>query len=225
MTSGARPAKRPPTAQEAVLAEIRRAILGGDMPPGTQIFQDELATRFGVSRVPVRDALRTLEGEDLVTYVPRRGYHVIQLDVDELLEIQQIREILETEVLRRITPAVCAEVADRMAVAMDEMVEHERQEDFASWVSAHRDFHFALFGAAEMPYLTRILGQLWDASDLYRAHYMHAGQARQRADDDHRGLLAAVRAGQPAELVELMRAHRETTVRSIRRSLIGHPAD
>lgn len=86
--------KRPLTAQEAVAAEIKRAILGGDMLPSVQIFRDELAAEFGVSRVPVRDALRLLQGEGIVDYAPRVGYHVTQLDVEELLEIQSVREIL-----------------------------------------------------------------------------------------------------------------------------------
>ena len=142
--------KRPPTAQEAVVAEIRRAILGGDMPPGVQIFQDELAAEFGVNRVPVRDALRLLQGEGLISHAPHAGYHVAKLDVEELLEIQNVREILETEALTAGVPHITDETVKTMSAASHEMARCEADGDFASWVEAHRTFHFVLFESAAL---------------------------------------------------------------------------
>ena len=92
---------RPLTAQQAVLAELRRAMLAGELTPGSQIVQEAIAERLGVSRVPIREALRILEGEGQVIYVPHHGYSVAELNLDELLEIQRIRELLEPEVTRK----------------------------------------------------------------------------------------------------------------------------
>ena len=102
MTS--RPFRRPPTAQEAVLAELRRAIVTGELAPGEQVLQDALAERFGVSRVPLREALKILEGEGQVTYRPHRGYFVAELDVDDLREVYRIRDLLESEAVRVAVP-------------------------------------------------------------------------------------------------------------------------
>src|SRR5674476_1570791 len=78
--------RRPPTAQEAVLAELRRLITAGLLRPGQQIVQDALAVQFGVSRVPLREALKILEGEGQVTYVAHRGYFVTELSLSDLIE-------------------------------------------------------------------------------------------------------------------------------------------
>ncbi|GAB3908900.1 hypothetical protein GCM10029964_109490 [Kibdelosporangium lantanae] len=96
--------KRPPTAQEFVLDELRRLILTGEMAAGAPIRQDALAERFGVSRVPLREALRTLEGEGQVTYRPHHGYQVANLSMADLLEVYRIRELLETEATRLAVP-------------------------------------------------------------------------------------------------------------------------
>jgi DNA-binding GntR family transcriptional regulator len=82
---------RPPTTQEAVLAELRRMIARGEIRPGAQIVQDALADELGVSRVPLREALKMLEGEGLVTYRPHHGYFVTELSLADLLEVYRIR--------------------------------------------------------------------------------------------------------------------------------------
>ena len=108
--------RRPPTAQEAVLTELRRAIVTGELRPGEQVRQDALAEQFGVSRVPLREALKILEGEGQVTYLPHRGYFVAELDVADLREVYRLRDLLETEAVRaavpRLTDADVAEISD-----------------------------------------------------------------------------------------------------------------
>src|SRR5690606_19675285 len=100
--------RRPPTAQEAVASELRRAIVSGELSPGTQILQDKVAEQFGVSRVPVREALKMLEGEGQISYEPHRGYFVTELDIEELIEVYHIRNVLEAEAvvhaIQRLTP-------------------------------------------------------------------------------------------------------------------------
>ena len=89
--------QRPPTAQEAVLVELRGRILRGDLAPGSPLRQEDLAASLGVSRVPVREALRMLESEGHVTYTPHRGYRVPELDLDELDEIYHLRALIEDD--------------------------------------------------------------------------------------------------------------------------------
>ncbi|MGH3761416.1 GntR family transcriptional regulator [Actinophytocola sp.] len=202
--------KRPPTAQEAVFVEIRRAILAGEMPPGTQIFPDELAAEYGVSRIPVRDALRLVESEGLVSYTAYRGYQVTRLTEDELLELQRLREILEDEAVRVGAAKITRSALAVMNAALAEMHDHEQAGDLASWGEAHRKFHFALYESACMPSLTRILGQAWDASDLYRSRYLRTRPGLRSASAAHRPILAAARARDPDALLTLLEQHRGT---------------
>ena len=106
--------RRPPTAQEAVLAELRRLITAGLLRPGQQIVQDALAVQFGVSRVPLREALKILEGEGQVTYVAHRGYFVTELSLSDLIEVYRIREILEAEAVSIAVPQMTAEDIHRL---------------------------------------------------------------------------------------------------------------
>src|SRR5689334_5025020 len=89
-----------PNSSDAVASALRDAILRGALPGGAHLRQEELATRMGVSRLPVREALRQLHGEGLVTLAPNRGAEVVALAPDEVHEIYDIRIALETMALR-----------------------------------------------------------------------------------------------------------------------------
>src|SRR3954453_17077807 len=97
-------ATRTPTAQARAAATLRAAILDGELRPGQRVSQEAWAARAQVSLIPVREALRALAGEGLVTYRPRRGYVVTELDLDELEEVYRLRRLLETDVIRRGVP-------------------------------------------------------------------------------------------------------------------------
>lgn len=213
------------TAQENVLRQLRREILGGVLPPGSQILQQDVAARLGVSRVPVRDALRTLEGQGLVRYSSHRGYHVRTVDITELLEIQDIRDILEGEALRVAVEHVDSSTFEQMQEHLDAMTTAEDVEDWASWNDAHRQFHFSLFGASGMKRLMRVLGQLWDASDIYRSYYMRTTDARSRTSREHHDLLAAARSRDAGRLLTLLAEHHRGTVHTIRGSLADEGRD
>ena len=94
-------APRTPTAQDRAAATLRTAILDGELRPGRRVNQEAWAERAGVSLIPLREALRALAGEGLVTYRPRRGYAVTELDLDELEEVYRLRRLLESDALRR----------------------------------------------------------------------------------------------------------------------------
>src|ERR671926_364153 len=105
---------RPPTSQEAVLGEIRRAIMSRELQPGERVRQEQLAERLNVSRVPVREALKVLEAEGQVTYQAHRGYTVVELSLAELEEIYLARRLLETETTRRAVPRVDADLTEHL---------------------------------------------------------------------------------------------------------------
>ena len=173
-----------------MLAEIREQLLDGRLAPGGSIRPDALGDELGVSAVPVREALRILEGEGHVHYRPHRGYVVATLDVDDLIEIYRIRELLETEAVRRAIPQLRGETVARLREIVHEM--DEVQDDVISLTAVNRRFHFTLFEAAEMPQLVRVLRILWDSSDRYRLRYLMSPENRQLVHDQHQRMMQAV---------------------------------
>jgi DNA-binding GntR family transcriptional regulator len=208
--------RRPPTAQEAVLAALRAAIASGELRPGDQVRQDALAGRFGVSRVPLREALKILEGEGAVTYQPHRGYFVAELSVDDLTEVYRIRELLEEEAVRAAVPRLTDEDVERLADLVDDCERAGRDGDVTAMTTANRRLHFALYEAADRPRLVRLVRILWDATDVYRSLYYSDAESRTRVEDEHRAMLAAVRRRDADAAVRLLADHRDHAVAHIR---------
>ena len=215
------PFRRPPTAQEAVLAELRRAIVSGELKPGEQVLQDALAERFGVSRVPLREALKILEGEGQVIYRPHRGYFVAELDLDDLREVYRIRDVLETEAVTTAVEHITeAELAD-VELALQEVERAADSGDLVAMAESNRRFHFGLMEAAHMPRLSRLVRILWDATDVYRSVYYSEGGHRSAVIDEHRAVLEAVKAGDADRACAVLREHRERAVKALEVALVG----
>ncbi len=201
---------RPKTAQEAVLAELRQRLLDGRLRPSSAIRPDAIGSELGVSAVPVREALRILEGEGQVSYRPHRGYLVTELDVVDLKEIYRIRELLEAEAVRHAVAELQPEDLERMRDAIGEMERVE--EDIVGLTAANRRFHFTLLEAAQMPHLNRVIRGLWDSSDPYRSLYFMRSENRQRVYEEHRRILDAVEAGDVDRIIEELTVHRRHAV-------------
>ena len=208
--------RRPPTAQEAVLAELRRLITAGRLRPGQQIVQDALAVQFGVSRVPLREALKILEGEGQVTYVAHRGYFVTQLSLSDLIEVYRIREILEAEAVTIAVPQMTAEDFHRLDEAERDVKAAADIGDVVAMTSANRRLHFAILDACALPRLVWLIRLLWDATEVYRSVYYNEAHNREMVDSEHRALVAAIRAGDAATALVVLTEHREHAIAALR---------
>lgn len=208
--------RRPPTAQEAVLAELRRLITAGLLRPGQQIVQDALAVQFGVSRVPLREALKILEGEGQVTYVAHRGYFVTELSLSDLIEVYRIREILEAEAVSIAVPQMTAEDIHRLEGAERDVRAAADIADVVAMTSANRRLHFAILDACALPRLVWLIRLLWDATEVYRSVYYNDAHNREMVDSEHRALVAAVRAGDATAALVVLTEHREHAIEALR---------
>ena len=216
-------ADRKTTAQEGVLAALRSDILTGSLGPGDQIVQESLAERYGVSRVPLREALKTLETEGQVVYHPHRGYFVAELSVADLLEVYRLRALLEAEAISHAMPTFSDDDVDAIAELLREVEVAAAAGDVMAMTAANRRFHFAIFDASGLPRLSRILRQLWEATDVYRALYFQAEENRDRVALEHAAMLAALRSGDPAALIALHDEHRDHSVGAVRALLEAMP--
>lgn len=210
---------RPPTTQEFVLEELRNAIVRGELPPRQPIRQDAIAQRFGVSRVPLREALKILEAEGQVVYRPHRGYSVAELALSDLLEVYRLRQLLESEAAtvaaREFTEADLARVVD----AHHDVEKAADEGEVASMISANRRLHFAILEPSGMPRLLRMVRTLWDSTDAYRAVYYNSGQNRTRVREEHEAIVRAVQDRDAATLVSQLDDHRQHAVESLRETI------
>ncbi|GAA2848101.1 GntR family transcriptional regulator [Nonomuraea rubra] len=204
--------RRPPTAQQFVLGELRRAITTGRLRPGTPIRQDALAEELQVSRVPLREALKTLEGEGLVTYKPHKGYCVAMLSLDDLREVYRIRELLEEEAVRAAVARLTDDDLRRIEAAQEEVERAAAAGDVAAMATANRTFHMTLFECAAMPRLARLIRTLWDTTDAYRSMYYGDAGNRERVVKEHRAALDALRRRSADEAVTTLNVHRDHAV-------------
>jgi DNA-binding GntR family transcriptional regulator len=204
------------TAPERAAAALRAAILEGELLPGQRVNQETWAARAGVSLIPAREALRALAGEGLLTYRPRRGYVVTELDLADLEEVYRLRRSLEAEALRLGVPqAGEAELAELAAAAE----ECRTAPDTAARLAANRRFHELLHGLSGSRPLLRLIGMLWDSTEAYRAlYYALPGEAAE-ADRAHAAILAAVADRDAERVVALEDAHRERALVRLRATL------
>lgn len=210
---------RPPTAQEYVLGELRRAITSRRLLPGEPVRQDALAERLGVSRVPLREALKILEGEGQIVYAPHRGYFVAELSMGDFEEVYRIRRLLEAEAARiavaRLTPADLAALEEDHA----DVVRASAEGDLATMAEANRRFHLGFLELSGLPRLVRLIRLQWDATDAYRALYYGGTQNRERVDHEHRAILDALRERDADRVVALLDEHRDHAIEALREVL------
>jgi len=217
----AEPAPAIATAQQVAVAWLRRAISRGVLRPGDRIGQDAAAEQVGVSLIPVREALRILESEGVVRYVPRRGYFVAELDLTELDEIYRLRRLLETDAVQRgsgnATPAALAGLR-RAAAAC---VAAAAAGDIATALAENRRFHFGLYALAGSDTELRLIRMLWDSTEAYRAIYYDLDGAHGEAARAHDAILAAIERGDAAACVSALDAHRQAALTALRAALAG----
>lgn len=206
---------RPKTAQEAVLEALRQLIVTGELPPGAIVRQEVVAAQFGVSRVPVREALRILEGEGKVQHTAHQGYRVPRLGIEELLEVYRLRDLLETEAARKAVPLLQDEHLQKMREAMEAMDKAADAEDFLAIGVANRAFHFAILEPAGLPTTQRFVTQLWETTDPYRRLYFTRPITRDNVNAEHAIIYEACAGRDVDRAVALLHQHRQHAVEDL----------
>jgi DNA-binding GntR family transcriptional regulator len=173
---------------------IRDLIRRGELLPGEKIHQVDVARNAGVSRSPLREALRTLAAEGLVKYETNRGYVVSRLRMEELAEIYDLRRLVEAEMLRHIRKPG-EDVLERMAGRLAEMEAAIEIGDFNALTVAYRLFHEEMFRLSGLNIFLHEVQRLWKMTDSYNAAHALPPATAQRILRDHRQILRALRAG------------------------------
>jgi DNA-binding GntR family transcriptional regulator len=203
-------ALEPASLVELSVRRVRREILSGLFPPGERIIEEQLTQRFGISRAPLREALRELAQQGLVEHLPRRGYRVAELsgvDVDELFGL---RHVLERYAMRLALPLPGPGSLAGLTEAWDAMARAARDRDAYGENEAHRRFHIELVALAGHRHLLMAFEpvilklQLYMAANLRReAEHRAPSQGVER----HRRLLDAVASGELPTVLDALASH------------------
>jgi len=204
----------PPRAQggPAILAALRDDISSGKLAPGAVLRQAELAEQFGTSRIPVREALNSLQAEGLVQIEPNRGAFVTTLSAEELHELFDLRVLLETDVLRRAAPMHTERSLRRL-----EAIQHELDGETVpqEWLRLDRAFHDELYAPSARPRSLQLVASL--RASVERFYLVRLGPEARRPEwnDEHQRLIALVRAGDAEGACAMLAGHLRETERSM----------
>jgi DNA-binding GntR family transcriptional regulator len=203
---------------ERISDEIRRAVLAGELEPGSRVRQEELATRFGASRIPVREALRQLESEGLVTLVPNSGAWIAKVDVPECIEMYRIRERLEPMALEESVPRLTdgdIQRLEQLTAAIEVTTEVEQ------FLRLDRDLHLLSYSRAEMPRLLEMIERFWNTTQHYRRAYFKLIERSGHwiIHAQHRLMMEAMRRRDGEEASHILQGHIRRTRLSLETTL------
>lgn len=193
--------------QQAILDQLRRVILDGEVLPGTAVPVDEVAELFGVSRIPVREALKTLVGEGLVDHRPRSGYSVAQMTLAELQEVYVLRGVLEQAVVQAAVAAAGPDDDGPAQEAYDALGVAQAGADHRGYHRESRRFHLALLAPARTQRLLRMLESAWNLTEPCRPMAQIPDPDRAALHVEHRDMLDAFLARDADRLAEVSAVH------------------
>lgn len=207
--------KAPLSRKDAVLSLLRNAIMDGRLEAGSRLDQNEIAASFGVSRMPVREALKQLELEGLVAVYPYRGVEVASLKAEELDDLFAIRIALERqavgEAARKLKPRQIARLRT-VLLTMDDLVENRTDDD--EWMQLNHEFHSIINAACGRPRLLALIDQYRANVDRYVRSYLRL-HGRQQSQDEHWDLLEACAEGRSAAAQKAIERHLKTTAEAL----------
>ena len=192
----------------AVAEKLREKIFCGELREGQQLRQDAIAAEFRVSRIPVREALRHLEAEGLITIVPHHGAVVSALSPDDIEELFDIRALLECDLLRRSIPHLTEEDFVRVeAVMKDFEKDLFEPAHMASWGRLNWQFHSALYAGARRPHFLSVVRNINNNGERYTRLQLYLTRGVERAKQEHRELLELCRKRDVDAACELLQRH------------------
>nr|WP_305777967.1 GntR family transcriptional regulator [Pseudomonas sp. Hg5Tf] len=213
----------PPHLARSVIEErLRSAILDGRLAPGRALRQQELATLFGVSRMPVREALRQLEAQSLLQVVAHKGAVVAPLIGEDAVDTYALRVILESEALRQSIPLLDA---DDIALARGYIKQLEKETRHAEIGRLNRLFHMSLYHKASNKKLLRLIEiELNEEERFLRFHLSSMGLGK-LTQDDHNGLVDAANDKSVDDAINVLERHLNTAAKTIKAYLNGRAAE
>ncbi|SEN23714.1 DNA-binding transcriptional regulator, GntR family [Pseudomonas sp. ok272] len=202
--------RQPVTAEEEAYSFILEAICCGRYANGARLIADDIAGEIGMSRMPVREALRRLDAQGLVMLRPNRGAIVSGLNIDELHEVFEMRSALEGLAMRVTVSKITVRQVAALERLLDEMDDY--RDESAEWVRRHRAFHEYLCNLSGRPRLVKQIAALYSLIEAPMRLWLQHVEKPLSARQEHALILDALRAGDAIRAEAVVREHIEGTV-------------
>lgn len=174
--------------RDVVFHTLREAILKGELKPGERLMELQLASRLGVSRTPIREAIRMLELEGLAVTMPRKGAEVAKMTEKDMEDVLKIRKALDELAVGLACDNMTEEELKQLYVALKNFEESIRSGDVKQIAQADVEFHDSIYQAADNPKLVTMLNNLREQMYRYRVEYLKNESIYPRLIEEHQGI-------------------------------------
>lgn len=201
--------------RDVVFQTLRKAILTGELKPGERLMEIHLAEKIGVSRTPIREAIRKLELEGLVTNVPRKGAMVAEISTTGLKDVLEVRRALDTFCAELASERITKEDKERLSVAHENFIEAIKTKDATIIAKADVEFHDIIITATGNERLVALIKNLAEQIYRYRFEYIKDESQHERLIREHKVLLDAILSGDTEKARIAAREHIDNQEQSI----------
>lgn len=193
--------------REVVFNTLRDAILNGDLKPGEHLMEIQLAQRLGVSRTPVREAIRKLELEGFAVMVPRKGAEVANITEKNLKDVLEVRKALEDLAVRLTCKRMCPDDLVKLIKQNDRFKEVLKNASLTEWVQEDIKFHDIIYAAADNERLNHILNNLRQQMYRYRREYLKNRENHEEVVREHNEIIQALRVKNSDQAAKVIKKH------------------
>jgi GntR family transcriptional regulator, rspAB operon transcriptional repressor len=211
------------SAAQRIEAELRRAIIALELPPGTRLSEQEIAERQGVSRQPVREALISLAKSRLVEILPQRGTVVVKISVRKMMEARFVREAIETAIVRRACSSFDRQTRQRIDDLLEVQDTAARRGDHAAFQRYDELFHIALAEGAGCPLAWEAVQDIKSHMDRVCQLTLPGTEAMLPLIEQHKAIIAAIDSRDEEAAAQAMRLHLTEILRALPRIEAEHP--
>ncbi|MEH2943525.1 GntR family transcriptional regulator [Lachnospiraceae bacterium KK002] len=193
--------------RDVVFQTLREAILKGELKPGERLMELQLASRLGVSRTPIREAIRMLELEGLAVTMPRKGAEVARMTEKDMEDVLQIRKALDELAVGLACDNMTEESLEQLRAALKNFEESTRSRDVKKIAQADVEFHDTIYQAADNPKLVNMLNNLREQMYRYRVEYLKNDAVYPRLIEEHKKIYEGLRRKDKETVVEIVSYH------------------
>ena len=201
--------------RDVVFNTLRQAILRGELKPGERLMEIQLANKLGVSRTPIREAIRKLELEGLVLMIPRKGAEVAEITEKSLRDVLEVRRALEELAVELVCEKITDEQIQDLKGAAEDFKASLKEGDITRIAEADVKFHDVIYMATDNQKLVQLLNNLKEQMYRYRVEYLKRSDFHQQLIDEHEEIIETIENGQKERAVQVVCQHVDNQVEAV----------
>lgn len=207
--------------RDVVFQTLREAILKGDLKPGERLMELQLASKLGVSRTPIREAIRMLEQEGLAVTVPRKGAEVAKMTEKDMEDVLQVRDALDELAVKIACDNITAEEMEELAKAHENFKKSIQEGNLKEIAQADMDFHDCIYHATGNQKLIVLLNQLREQMYRYRVEYLKDENHYPALLEEHRQIVEGIKRRDKESVTKQMRTHVMNQAKAVKNVIRG----